>query len=282
VELPYLSLNTNTLSERNNPPYKDDEPIVVSSTTYSEIISIKPSTNPFPGARFGPRAIRAASARQTPLRGFNTRANLNPYRSWATILDCGDIPITPFDNALALRQVSEAFSELGSRPSLSNPSSPVKLLALGGDHSIALPKLRSLSKLHNQPITVLHLDAHLDTWSPAAYDSSWLSADEPTEAQQSSFTHGSMFWLAWKEGLIANNSVHAGLRTRLQGVIDHEDDTQQGWVRIASDAIDHDELGPGCVAKLIMETIGVERPVYLSVDIDVLDPGLAPGTGGLT
>jgi len=234
------------------------------------------------GARFGPRAIRAASARQTPLRSYNTRAAFNPYTSWATILDCGDIPITPFDNALALRQMTEAFLELGSRQSSSSTGKapkPPRLLTLGGDHSIGLPTLRALAKVHGQPITVLHFDAHLDTWSPLAYDKTWLDPNVPMEDQQSAFTHGSMFWLAHHEGLIANGSVHAGLRTRLSGVFDHESDDTQGWLRIPSDAVACDELGSAGVAKKIMDTIGTEKPVYLSVDIDVVDPGLAPGTG---
>ena len=115
------------------------------------------------GARFGPRAIRAASARQTSFRGFNPRRGLNPYSSPYFILDCGDIPITPFDNALALRQMSEAFLELGSRkPALSHSLNPKpKLLTLGGDHSIALPALRALNKIHGGPVAVLHFDAHL-------------------------------------------------------------------------------------------------------------------------
>jgi agmatinase len=98
-----------------------------------------------PGARFGPRAIRAASSRQSPYRSFNARAEINPYTSWATIVDCGDIPVTPLDNSLALRQMSEAFVELGQR----SPATPVKhtseyfrypkLLTLGGDHRYELP-----------------------------------------------------------------------------------------------------------------------------------------------
>ena len=120
---------------------------------------------PLPGARFGPRAIRAASARQISHRGFNTRAGINPFTSWPHILDCGDIPITPFDNALALRQMTEAYLELLSRRPLSysNPISHVhpKLITLGGDHSIALPALRALQKTYRQPIAVLHFDAHM-------------------------------------------------------------------------------------------------------------------------
>lgn len=231
------------------------------------------------GARFGPRAIRAASGRQSAMRGYNARALINPYKSWAKVLDCGDIPATPFDNALALRQMTEAFTELASRQPAASSLKRPKLIALGGDHAIGLAELRALSKSYEKPITVLHFDAHLDTWHPAAYPSYWLDDDIPIEEQQSAFTHGTMYWLAWKEGLIANGSVHAGLRTRLTDIGDYETDDSQGWTRIASDDISPDKLGPSGVAKAIMDAIGTERPVYLSVDIDVIDPGLAPGTG---
>jgi len=89
-----------------------------------------------------------------------------------------------------------------------------------------------------------------------------------------------MFWIASNEGLILNgSSVHAGLRTRLSGDdwADFEDDTNQGFLRISSDDID--DLGTKGVISSILNRIGTEMPVYLSVDIDVLDPGLAPGTG---
>lgn len=114
------------------------------------------------------------SSRQTSFRGFNPRAGLNPYTSWANIVDCGDIPVTPFDNSLALRQMSEAFLELGKRPATEKSTDSgvqyfqrPKLLTLGGDHSIALPALRALKEVYGQPIAVVHFDAHLDTWHPA-------------------------------------------------------------------------------------------------------------------
>ncbi|KAE9367376.1 Arginase/deacetylase [Stipitochalara longipes BDJ] len=226
-----------------------------------------------PGARFGPRAIRAASARQTSFRGFNARAGINPYLSWAKILDCGDVPVTPFDNFIALSQMTEAYLELGHRSSLSSLLQKPKLISLGGDHSIALAALRGLSKVYGGPIAVLHFDAHLDTWHPAKYPSPWPS-------EQSQFNHGSMFWMASNEGLILNgSSVHAGLRTRLSGAdwADYEDDDSQGFLRISADDID--DIGPKGVIEAIMGRMGIEIPVYLSVDIDVLDPGLAPGTG---
>lgn len=239
-----------------------------------------------PGARFGPRSIRANSARQISFRSFNARAGINPYTSWAKVVDCGDISASPFDNALALRQMSEAFTELGKRPS-THPSKDSndgvyrgqsRLLTLGGDHSVALPALRALKERYGQPISVLHFDAHLDTWHPAKYPSAWVDAD--AEYDQTYFNHGSVFWLAGLEGLIANgSSVHAGLRTRLSGGdwADYEDDTQQGWYRIAAD--DMDDLGVKTIIERIMAKMGTEKPVYLSIDIDVIDPGLAPATG---
>ncbi|KAF2151254.1 Arginase/deacetylase [Myriangium duriaei CBS 260.36] len=253
-----------------------------------------------PGARFGPRAIRAGSARQNAVSGFNPRARLNPYKSWASILDCGDIPVTPFDNSLALKQMTQAFKQLSLHTvSTGNAHSPLayrqrsKLLTLGGDHTIALPALRALQKRYSQPITVIHFDAHLDTWHPARYTSAWVdftpppeavNADDPKWTEQSWFTHGNMFWLAHLEGLMAaNTSVHAGLRTRLSGVGDEVEDDRQGWLRIASDDID--ELGWQGVANKIIERVTAGKgirstaPIYLSIDIDVIDPGLAPATG---
>lgn len=190
------------------------------------------------------------------------------------------MPVTPFDNALAIRQMSEAYIELAARRPLSYDETSdwehPRIVALGGDHSIALPALRSLTKIYGGPIAVLHFDAHLDTWHPGKYPSAWFESP----GAQSDFTHGSMFWIASQEGLILNDtSVHAGLRTRLSGsgFDDYDDDTRQGFLRIETDDID--TLGPQGIVDLILERIGTETPVYLSVDIDVLDPGIAPGTG---
>ena len=87
-----------------------------------------------------------------------------------------------------------------------------------------------------------------------------------------------MFWVAHNESLIAKDkSVHAGLRTRLSGPGDNEDDDAQGWIRFTAD--DMDDLGPSTMAQQILAHVGTETPVLLSIDIDVIDPGLAPGTG---
>ena len=229
------------------------------------------------GARFGPRAIRSASTRHLPSRGFNVHTGNNPYLSWARILDCGDVPVTPFDNDLAVRQMNRAFLELGSRapyshgPERAEAQEKPKLLILGGDHSISLPALRALHTIHGQPIAVVHFDAHLDTLHPSSYPSVWNS-------QQTEFTHGSMFWKASNEGLVlAGSSVHVGLRTRLTGSgwDDYTRDDAQGYMRTG----DIDDIGVDGIIRQIMDRVGTKTPVYLSVDIDILDPAIAPGTG---
>lgn len=224
-----------------------------------------------PGARFGPRSVRSASMRQSSLRGFNFRADINPYQNWAKVIDCADIPVTPMDNQLALRQMTEGYSELLARPTANKKNLIPRIVAIGGDHSIALASLRALSKLYG-PVTVIHFDAHLDTWAPNKYPSTW--------GEPANFTHGTMFWMARQEGLLANNScIHAGLRTRLSGVdwSDYEDDSELGFARIGSDDIF--TKGTDGIIKEILERVPATAPVYLSVDIDVIDPGMAPGTG---
>jgi agmatinase len=87
-----------------------------------------------------------------------------------------------------------------------------------------------------------------------------------------------MFYLAYQESLLSNRSVHAGLRTRLTDLSDYADDEAMSWMRISADEID--DFGVAGVVSRIVERVGkAEEPVYLSFDIDVIDPGLAPGTG---
>lgn len=113
-----------------------------------------------PGARFGPRAIRHASGRQHSLRGFNPRANINPYQNWAKIVDCGDIPISPIDNNIAQEQMTQALKQLGKRKTISTLAPKPRIITLGGDHSLTLPALRALNEIHGN-IQVLHFDGEL-------------------------------------------------------------------------------------------------------------------------
>ncbi|PWN18030.1 agmatinase, mitochondrial precursor, partial [Microstroma glucosiphilum] len=246
-----------------------------------------------PGARFGPRAIRFGSARQTSFRTFNPILGINPFQSNATIVDCGDMPITPFDNSVAFSQIEDAYSALlqhptpSGRKSLGASSEPrskeqggvlaldgkrhPRIASMGGDHSIVLPILRSLHKVYG-PITVIHMDAHLDSWQPKAYGSSvWESA-------QAGYTHGTMFHHAAVEGLTANNSVHLGLRGLLSGA-DYDDyvhDANCGFSYLETQEMV--DMGLNEVARLVKERVG-NSPVYLSIDVDVMDPSVAPGTG---
>ncbi|KIM31715.1 hypothetical protein M408DRAFT_327169 [Serendipita vermifera MAFF 305830] len=230
-----------------------------------------------PGARFGPHGIRDGSRRLRPSNGWSMHWKFNPYDGRTTIVDCGDVPITPYDNKLALEEMEIAYDTLLSRPTESKPhlSLPRGLddkahpfvVTLGGDHTIVYPILRSLYKKHG-PITVLHFDSHIDTWTPYKIPSS--------TSQISEITHGTFFWKAATEGLIANNSVHAGIRSKFGGPFDLEHDEKVGFDLISAD--DLDTMGMEGVLGRIRERIG-QSPLYLSLDIDVLDPAFAPGTG---
>ncbi|KAF5368499.1 hypothetical protein D9758_002149 [Tetrapyrgos nigripes] len=253
-----------------------------------------------PGARFGPYAIRSGSRRQKEGRGYTMSWANNPYTSGLKIVDCGDVPVSPFDNALAMDQIEVAYSTLLKRelanpekanPKLSSVDYP-RIVSLGGDHTIVLPILRALYQVYG-PISglslacyslmvdannfyplphlpilqkVIHLDAHLDTWG-----------GYPGQiTEQSRVTHGTFFYLAQEEGLISNNSIHAGIRCKLGGEADLENDQVVGFQLISTDDID--DLGIPEIIKRIRARVG-SSPVYLSLDIDVIDPGLAPATG---
>ncbi|KAI5117884.1 hypothetical protein M0805_002275 [Coniferiporia weirii] len=233
-----------------------------------------------PGARFGPYGIRSGSRRQTRQgRGYTMAWGVDPYTLGANIIDCGDIPISPFDNALAIDQIEVAYSTLLARPvsnssisastktkalSIDNKAHP-RIVSLGGDHTIVLPILRALHKAYG-PITVIHFDAHLDTWP---------SHTGPV-TEQSRVTHGTFFHIAAEEGLMSGLCIHAGIRCKMFGPGDIENDDAVGFQVISTEDID--DLGIPEIIKRIRARVG-DTPVYLSLDIDVIDPGLAPATG---
>ncbi|KAH7923914.1 Arginase/deacetylase [Leucogyrophana mollusca] len=231
-----------------------------------------------PGARFGPFAIRSGSRRQSARGGYALNWMTNPYLS-AKILDCGDVPISPYDNALAVDQMTTAYTTLLNRPI--NGSADVqgartgkmakdgvdhpRIVTLGGDHTIVWPILRSLHQVYG-PISVIHFDAHIDTWPTL----------EGGLSEQSRVTHGTFFTLAFEEGLMSNSSIHAGIRNKLQGPELIEHDEAVGFDLIMADDID--DFGTDGLIKQIRERVG-NSPVYLSFDIDTIDPGQAPATG---
>ena len=135
--------------------------------------------------------------------------------------------------------------------------------------TITLPLLRSVTRAYG-PIAVLHFDSHLDTWKPKVFGGA------PTK--QAAINHGTYFYHAAQEGLIANDSsIHAGIRTTLSGLSDYDNDGYCGFTRVEAREID--EIGTEGIIKRIRERLGTERPVYLSIDIDTLDPAFAPATG---
>jgi agmatinase len=202
----------------------------------------------------------------------------NPFHSWATVLDCGDIPVTSYDNAYAIQQIEDGHNSILYRAPATDPrkKGPSKtgrtlprVITLGGDHTITLPLLRSINRAYG-PISVIHFDSHLDTWRPKVFGGA------PTS--QASINHGTYFYHAHLEGLLANDSnIHAGIRTTLSGPSDYENDGYCGFEIIEARAID--SIGTEGIIKKIKDRVGTSKPVYLSIDIDTLDPAYAPATG---
>jgi agmatinase len=144
-----------------------------------------------------------------------------------------------------------------------------RIITLGGDHTITLPLLRSVNKAYG-PISVIHFDSHLDTWKPKVFGGA------PTK--QAAINHGTYFYHASQEGLLANDSnIHAGIRTTLSGLSDYDNDGYCGFTRVEAREID--TIGTAGIIQKIRERVGTKEPVYLSIDIDTLDPAFAPATG---
>jgi agmatinase len=202
-----------------------------------------------PGARFGPAAIRVGSKM---LRPFNAWTGAEPFAR--QVADAGDVACTPFGIEKALGEVEAAARSTAERAS--------HIVALGGDHTIALPLLRAAAARFG-PLALVHFDAHLDTWN--------------TYFGGARYTHGTPFRRAAEEGLLdLGRSIHVGTRGPQFSTDDLPADARLGFRLIDGRAID--DRGAGAIAAEIREVVGA-APVYLSLDIDVLDPAFAPGTG---
>lgn len=219
------------------------------------------STSYRPGARFGPRGIRAASSREKKGRSYNTVWGVDPFQDGGLrVLDCGDIPITPFDAAHAFKQMEQGYRQvLWHNTSGESRWERPRVLSLGGDHSIVLPILRSLKEVYG-PISVIHLDSHLDTWDP-------YRGYTGIASEQSAITHGTFFWHASREGCISKGtSIHGGLRTRLFSPKDYVIDKDfVGFELIEAHEID--DIGVKGIVEKMRRTVG-DTPTYLSIDID--------------
>jgi agmatinase len=217
--------------------------IVVAGVPFDAGVSFRP------GARFGPTQVREASRL---LRPYNAALDAEPF-SLAQVADAGDIVANPFDISEAVESIEGAASDL--------TATGCRLVTVGGDHTISLPLLRNAARDHG-PVALLHFDAHLDTWD------TYFGA---------AVTHGTPFRRAVEEGLLDTEALsHVGTRGPLYGKADLEDDRRLGFGIITSS----DVYRQGVVEVLgrLRERVG-PRPLYISVDIDVLDPAFAPGTG---
>jgi agmatinase len=201
------------------------------------------------GPRFGPEAIRSASAL---LRPYHPVLGVNVVES-LSIVDYGDLPVSPGDTERTYAQVEEAMQPLAN--------ADVFPLALGGDHSITLAELRVLARKHG-PLCLVQLDAHADTW-------------EQYFGQR--YFHGTTFKRAAEEGVLdPRGSIQAGMRGSVYGAEDLRVSQELGFTVIASEELRALEAEP--FARLVKAKVG-DRPVFLSFDVDFLDPAFAPGTG---
>jgi agmatinase/guanidinopropionase len=201
------------------------------------------------GARFGPRAIREASLL---LWGYNNALRVAPLER-LKVVDYGDVEVIP-------PSIDDTYQNIRSEVGflLARRVTPI---ALGGDHSISLPLLRA-QHAHHGPLSLIHFDAHPDTW--------------PTEYGGRPYSHGTSFRRAVEEGLLrAGGYVQIGLRGPTTAADDLAEARDLGARLITLD--EALAMGIPQVVAAIRETVA--PPIYLTLDIDAVDPAFAPGTG---
>lgn len=202
------------------------------------------------GARFGPRQVRAESAL---IRPYNMATGAAPFDT-LQVADLGDVAINTFslDKSMAIiESFYDAVLAAGCRP-----------LTMGGDHTIALPILRALARVHG-PLALVHVDAH---------------ADINDEMFGERIAHGTPFRRAVEEGLLAGDKVwQIGLRGTGYAADDFDWPRRQGFTVVQAHEVWYQSLAP--LMAGVRERIGTSHPTYISFDIDGLDPSFAAGTG---
>ncbi|HXL93069.1 MAG TPA: agmatinase [Streptosporangiaceae bacterium] len=210
-----------------------------------------------PGARFGPAAVRAGSRL---LRPWHAELAVAPFGT-QQVADAGDVACNPFSIDESIAQIEAGARALLGGPRGAGSAGAGHLLAIGGDHTIALPLLRATNERFG-PVALVHFDAHLDTWD------TYFGAP---------VTHGTPFRRAAEEGLFLNQaSMHIGIRGPVYAQADLEQDAELGFRTVR--AMELEDIGIAGVVRRIRERVG-DAPLYISIDIDVLDPAHAPGTG---
>lgn len=208
------------------------------------------STSYRSGTRLGPRALREQSLL---LWGYNNVLQVSPFTA-LTVVDAGDVSVVPVDILATHRAIESAAESWLGRGA--------KLVTLGGDHSITLPLLRRHAALHG-PLAVLHFDAHPDTWD--------------CEYPGQKYSHGTPFIRALEEGLIDREAyVQLGIRGPTSGPQDYVDALNLGARMMTMDEFRQRNIAE--VMAEIRQRIG-SRPLYVTFDIDCVDPAFAPGTG---
>lgn len=202
------------------------------------------------GTRYGPRQIRNESVLVRPY-GMATRAA--PFDSFQ-VADLGDVAVNPYDLSKSIGVIEDFFDDALAHE--------VKPVSIGGDHTITLPILRALARKHG-PFAMVHVDAH---------------ADINDEMFGERIAHGTIFRRAIEEGLIdPTKMVQIGLRATGYSAEDFDWSRQHGVRVVQAEECWYRSLAP--LMDEVRATIGPEVPVYLSFDIDGLDPSVAPGTG---
>lgn len=201
------------------------------------------------GTRFGPRKIREASL---TLWGHNPTLDVTPTQA-LNVVDYGDVSIIPTSIEHTMKAITAAAGEVLRAGAM--------LISLGGDHSIALPLLRAHAKKYG-PLSLVHVDAHIDTWE--------------AEFEAVPYSHGTPFRYALQEGLVRKDAyVQIGIRGPVSNAHDYADTAELGARTITI----HEVFEKG-IAEVLKEVHQrMQGPVYVSIDIDSADPAYAPGTG---
>lgn len=201
------------------------------------------------GARFGPEAVRSGS---TLLRPYNTNLRVDAFAT-QSVVDWGDVDVTPGDTVRSLEQITEGLSPLAQ--------AGVTAIAIGGDHTIVLGELRAHAAVHG-PLALVLLDAHVDT---------------NDEYYGQRYFHGTPFRRAVEERLVdPARSVMAGMRGSVYDDREWETPREMGFEVIPCEELR--DMAPAEYAERVRARMG-DAPGFLSFDIDVVDPGFAPGTG---
>jgi agmatinase len=208
------------------------------------------STSYRSGTRFGPRSIREQSLL---LWGYNNVLEVAPFKA-LNVIDYGDVDVVPVDVVDTHKAIENEVSPI--------VQAGVKVIALGGDHSIALPLLRAHHQKYGK-LAVIHFDAHPDTWN--------------SEYGNHPYSHGTPFRRAIEEELIdASAYIQIGIRGPTSGRQDYQDALNLGARMITID--EAMRIGLSAILTEIKYRVG-NKPAYVTLDIDSVDPAFAPGTG---